>query len=610
MSKYQSVESWKPSDGFISTEVANEVIKEKNNNLAILAGPGAGKTEILAQRANYLLQTGLCKSPQKILALTFKVDAASNIKNRIDLRCGRELASRFESSTFDAFFISLVRRFSTLLPSWIDIPSDFDVYPFDHNWWSDYEQNQLGGRPFVFKNNYSPLDLTARPNDEITRLWKYCAENKIADYKMCRSMAFTIIKNYSQVRYLILSTYKYLFLDEFQDTTDEQFAFIQTVFKGSNTIISAVGDTNQMIMAWAGANPQNFEKLAKDFNSKTVHLMVNHRSNTKIINLINHVIQDLTTSMETPVVYVGTRKGAPPYNCIGAKAFDSPESEAAYISKHINLTLSENPTLAPSDFALILRQRAQDYYKNAIGEFLSNDLSLRNEDALVVSNGVKIQDLMVEPLSIFWMLLIRYKAGLINYSQEKKLDKIASFFTGYNLGQERERKKLKAYIARLMSCINFSEPVENTITKIFDIVGSAKIKLVYPQYRSQYFNKVKESFCILFQDALNNNPKDLKQAINDYEGTNQVKLMTIHKSKGLEFDTVFFVDFHDDSWWGLRRAVQEKNEKSQREEKNTFFVGLSRAEERLYFTKNRGNWPPVLVGLLKDSNLVVQLPDI
>ena len=616
MSRYLSAELWEPSDGFITTKTAEKMIKEKQKNLSVLAGPGAGKTEILAQRANFLLQTHACKSPQKILALSFKVDAAANIKNRVDLRCGRELARRFDSSTFDAFFISLARRFSSLLPDWVGMSADFDVYPFDKNWWDEYEQTELGGRPCSYRSTFtnpdlhSPLDLSGEPHRAIEKIWNYCAERKIADYSMCRSMAFTIVKNHGQVKNLILSTYKYLFLDEFQDTTDPQYDFLKTIFEGSDTVITAVGDTNQMIMGWAGANPHNFENLMKDFNSDIILLEVNHRSNSKIIGLINHVIKDLTPTDEEPIIYEGTRKGSPPPNCIGAKAFDNAESEAEYISKYISSLMSKNPDLMPSDFALILRQKAQDFFKEANEVFQSHNFNLRNEDALVVKNGVKIQDLMAEPLSIFWALLIRYKTGFIDYTQEKELERISSSLTGYDLDQDRDYRKLRRYITDLASCIDLSVPIENATTKILKTIGNAKIKAVFPQYRSQYLSKVNKSFCILFQDALDKNPKDIKQAIQNYEGTNQVKLMTIHKSKGLEFDTVFFVDFHDDSWWGLRQAVQRKNEEKQKEEKNSFFVGLSRAEERLFFTKNKGNWPPVITGLLNDSKLLVELPEI
>ncbi|WP_447971192.1 UvrD-helicase domain-containing protein [Nitrospira sp. M1] len=616
MSKYLSAELWEPSDGFITTKTAEKMIKEKQKSLSVLAGPGSGKTEILAQRANFLLQTGACKSPQKILALSFKVDAAANIKNRVDLRCDRELARRFHASTFDTFFISLARRFSSLLPDWVEISADFDVYPFDKNWWDEYEQTELGGKPCKYRSTFtnpdlhSPLDLSEEPDGAIVKTWNYCAEKKIADYPMCRSMAFTIVKNHSQVKNLILSTYKYLFLDEFQDTTDPQYDFVNTIFKDSDTVVTAVGDTNQMIMGWAGANPNNFENLKKDFNSDIIPLAVNHRSNSKIVSLINHVIKDLTPPSEKPIVYEGTRQGSPPPHCIGAKTFDNAESEAEYISKYINLMMSKNPALMPSDFALILRQKAQDYFKEANEAFQSHNLNLRNEDALVVKNGVKIQDLMDEPLSVFWTLLIRRKAGFLDYTQEKELERISSSFTGYDLDQDREYRKQRTYIADLVSCIDLSSPIENAITKILQTIGNEKIKAIFPQYRSQYLIKVKKSFCILFQDALDKNPKDIKQAIENYEGTNQVKLMTIHKSKGLEFDTVFFVDFHADSWWGLRQAVRRNNEEKQREEKNSFFVGLSRAEERLFFTKNKGSWPPVITELLKDSNLLVEMSEI
>ncbi|MFW0778210.1 MAG: UvrD-helicase domain-containing protein [Rickettsiales bacterium] len=622
MSKYLSPEQWQPSEGFLGSKTSDRIIREEQRNLSILAGPGSGKTEILAQRANFLLQTGACKPPQKILALSFKVDAASNIKKRVNLRCGQELIRRFDSSTFDAFFISLARRFIPLLPDWVKITSDFDVYPFDRNWWEEYEQIVLNGQPCAFKSTYnepdrhSPLDLSDQPDGKIVKIWDYCAEKKIADYSMCRSMAYTIIKNHSQVRALILSTYKYLFLDEFQDTTDPQYNFIKTIFENGDAVLTAVGDTNQMIMGWAGANPENFENLKNDFNSEIIPLAVNHRSNSKIVSLINYVIKDLTPSGDESIVYEGTRKETPPPNCMGAKSFDSIENEGEYIAKYIHLLMEQNPELVPSDFTLILRQRAQDYFDQTSEIFQNNGLNLRNEDALVVKNGIKIQDLMAEPLSIFWTLLIRKKAGLFDYPQEKELESIAAALTGYDLDQDREYKRLRTYLSALESSIDFLAPMEASISAILKEIGSAKIKTVFPQYRSQYLSKVKKSFCILFQDALDKHPEDIKSAIESYEGLNQVKLMTIHKSKGLEFNTVFFVDFFVDDypnrspWWGLVNAVKKNDSEKQREEKNTFFVGLSRAEERLYFTKGQGNWPPVITGLLKDSQLLTKMPDI
>src|ERR1700675_482464 len=82
----------------------------------VVAGPGAGKTEFLAQRAVYLLETALCPPPYRVLAISFKSDAADNLAARVRQRCPPALAGRFVSLTFDAFTKSLVDRFTTAIP--------------------------------------------------------------------------------------------------------------------------------------------------------------------------------------------------------------------------------------------------------------------------------------------------------------------------------------------------------------------------------------------------------------------------------------------------------------------------------------------------------------
>lgn len=83
----------------------------------VIAGPGAGKTEFLAQRAVYLLETGLCPAPYRVLAISFKSDAAENLATRVRKRCPAELANRFTSLTFDAFAKGLVDRFLSAIPA-------------------------------------------------------------------------------------------------------------------------------------------------------------------------------------------------------------------------------------------------------------------------------------------------------------------------------------------------------------------------------------------------------------------------------------------------------------------------------------------------------------
>ncbi|HEY5073769.1 MAG TPA: UvrD-helicase domain-containing protein, partial [Pyrinomonadaceae bacterium] len=86
-------------------------MKSQSGCLALLAGPGAGKTETLAQRADFLLRTGTCPYPKRILAISFKKDASENLKARVTIRCGHQLASRFDSHTFHAFAKRLIDIF-------------------------------------------------------------------------------------------------------------------------------------------------------------------------------------------------------------------------------------------------------------------------------------------------------------------------------------------------------------------------------------------------------------------------------------------------------------------------------------------------------------------
>lgn len=91
-------EKWVPCDNIILESGAEHAIRS-DSHVLVIAGPGAGKTELLAQKAAYLLQTNQCKDPRKILAISFKTDAAQNLKERVEKRCGVEAKHRFVSMT-------------------------------------------------------------------------------------------------------------------------------------------------------------------------------------------------------------------------------------------------------------------------------------------------------------------------------------------------------------------------------------------------------------------------------------------------------------------------------------------------------------------------------
>lgn len=108
-------EDWRPADGITLEPNALRAVQAQTRNVVVAAGPGAGKTELLAQRADFLLTTGGCHYPKRILAISFKVDAARNIRERVRKRCGERLAVRFDSFTFHAFAKRIVDNYRVLL---------------------------------------------------------------------------------------------------------------------------------------------------------------------------------------------------------------------------------------------------------------------------------------------------------------------------------------------------------------------------------------------------------------------------------------------------------------------------------------------------------------
>ena len=219
------------------------------------AGPGAGKTEFLAQRAGYLLETGICRPPQQILAISFKRDAATNLRRRVEARLP-EHASRFTSMTFDAFTKSIVDRFTRLLPQeWafeesykIGFSSRAEIEAFLGDIASSapdglqgevhaisaftFLPNVLGAAELLVQPSKQPPPTTAREY-AVQEWWarNYLGRtNPVVDFVMLNRLADLMIRTSPQLQRALRATYPFVFVDEFQDTTYAQYSFLKSVF--------------------------------------------------------------------------------------------------------------------------------------------------------------------------------------------------------------------------------------------------------------------------------------------------------------------------------------------------------------------------------------------
>jgi len=245
-----SPDKWRPADGLTLEPNALRAARESSKTLALTAGPGAGKTEVLAQRADFLLRTGLCPYPQRILAISFKVDASRNLGERVRRRCGAELAWRFDSHTFHAFAKRLIDRFRPILTGQDALDANYVI-----------------GLQRITRTSITFEDLVP--------------------------LAVEILRKGDVARNAVRQTYSHVFLDEFQDCTNTQYSLIRVAFQGTPIQLTAVGDTKQRIMGWAGALEGIFLRYRSDFGALALNLYQNFRSKPRLRRMQNRMVKSL-----------------------------------------------------------------------------------------------------------------------------------------------------------------------------------------------------------------------------------------------------------------------------------------------------------------------------
>ncbi|MFK5291469.1 UvrD-helicase domain-containing protein, partial [Lactococcus lactis] len=295
MNKIINETNWNPK-GDIILEAAAEKAVKINKNVLVVAGPGAGKTELLAQKTDFLFQTNLSEPPRRILAISFKKDAAENLKDRIVKRYGNEYASRFTSLTFDSFAKRILDQFKSALPKNL-IPSkdylveDRDrieqvlskyVYGFE-SWYKKQKSQEIEKQLYGEQNQKIWRDLLI--GDE--------SGNACLTFKMISILARKIIQENPLIRQALQATYSHVFLDEFQDTTTMQYELVKSCFLDGDSIMTAVGDNKQRIMEWAGARKTIFSDFQQDFVAEKISLITNHRSAPRLVELQKMMYESL-----------------------------------------------------------------------------------------------------------------------------------------------------------------------------------------------------------------------------------------------------------------------------------------------------------------------------
>lgn len=584
-------QQWKPV-GIQDLESAAWKVLRSRVNMLVTAGPGAGKTELLAQRAVYLLQTGICPFPKRILAISFKRDAAKNIASRVALRCGKE-AKRFESHTLDSFAKSLVDRFHAGLPPEWRPPADYQILQYfagreaeawiraqrfppgisaPPQYWTRDQHKQYLEQSTVGV----PLPFDSQRMDPagywIAQTWWKEALGQTGltsrlTFPMISRLAGLLIRTNPLIRNALLNTYSFVFLDEFQDTMISQYDLISECFMKTDSVLTAVGDSKQRIMGWAGAMADSFDRFKADFLAQDEPLIRNYRSAMALVK----VQQIIAEALESDPPKVQAVKGADVPGVCEIWEFQNEHMEAEMIASLIENGLHKKG-LQPRDFCILVKQRCELMSATVIAALKARGIRARDETTL--------QDLLAEPVCELLISILRLIARGRDPVAWTELCHMVAFLHGWQGDEDTEmasREAGRIVRAAREACNKLdAATIQDDMHKLIEIVGKERLKAQWRQYtRGEFFQRQIEGFSAALKNSYLEF-KSLTTAVEDLVGDNVVPAMTIHKSKGLEFHTIIFVGLEDSSWWSFASQSDE--------DKRAFFVAFSRAKERVFFT--------------------------
>jgi superfamily I DNA/RNA helicase len=539
-----SVADWKPADGLVLEPNALLAAKEQARCLALTAGPGAGKTEMLAQRADFLLRTGECRYPKRILAISFKVDASKNLKDRVNNRCGWELASRFDSYTFHAFAKRIVDRFRLLLTGADALDPDYTI-----------GDRKVARRQIAF-GDLVPL-------------------------------AIRILQGSFIARNAVRQTYTDVFLDEFQDCTNLQYELVRIAFLGTSIRLTAVGDTKQKIMGWAGALDGIFATFAADFNAIPLNLYRNFRSKPRLLRLQNEIIKNLDPASVMPDDQLAGEDGE-----VFAWQFPSGIEEANYLADLIvNWVRVEGIPLF--DVAVLVSKQLDLYANHLIKALEARGIPYRNEQSMQDITTEPVARLIVDYLSCLygsrepkaWLRLVNY---LMPFADDEVQSNTQHDFNRFIKDQRRALKATQTAAAPYADWWG-------QVRQFLDSVGLETIASLSPDYESkqrlrEVISDTKNRIAELLSVEAN-----LVKALERFSDDQVVRILTIHKSKGLEFDSVIILAVENEIFFG----DQDSN-------RCAFFVAVSRAKKRLVLTHANSRERPEAFGGRWDINRTPQ----
>ncbi len=596
-----------------------EAITTTEGPLLILAGAGSGKTTVLVKRIAYIVEQGLAE-PWQILAITFTNKAANELKERLALWVGEDAHGVEWAGTFHSICARILRRDGSSL----GYSSHFTIYDTDDSKRIMKECQRLLGIDDKLISHKSILSEISRAKDNLItpeeyesinqndpRLRKYAEAYKLYQQLLLQADAMDfddiivntvkLLRTDSTIREKYQARFKYVHVDEYQDTNHAQYVLTSLLAGGYNNIC-VVGDDDQSIYKFRGATIENIMDFEKNYkNAKMIRLEQNYRSTGNILNAANAVIKN-NTERKGKNLWTAAGDG----ELITLYTADSEIEEGMYIAEEISSSVSSGKSF--SDHAILYRTNAQSNaierafvrtgvpYKVVGGKRFYERKEIRDALAYLTllvnpADSIKLRRIINEP-----------KRGIgdttVNAAAEIAAGLGVSLFEVMQSADEYER--LSRAQTKLMSFTNMindlrlkalDEPLPELFDDLIDVTGYERyLKLDKDTYedRLQNLQELKTNMIRYLEE---NEDGDLEgfleevSLLSDIDTYNEqsdvVVLMTLHSAKGLEFPVVFLVGMEEGLFPSHQSTIEESGIE---EERRLAYVGITRAKEKLYMT--------------------------
>ena len=591
-----------------------EAASQIDGSILILAGAGSGKTRTITYRIAHMIENvGI--SPYSILAVTFTNKAAKEMRERVEELVG-DIAKACTISTFHSFGMRLLRMYAKE----VGYNSNFTIYDTDDQKrmvkailkGQNLSLNgvKLTERDIVsmiskIKEQIKTLDEYSVMNKQIVEVYdKYnrvLLESNAMDFSDILLNTYKLLQK-PEILEKVQNKYKYIMIDEYQDTNNLQYKIIDLIARKSSNLC-VVGDENQSIYGFRGANILNILNFETNYNNaKIIKLEENYRSTTTILDAANELIKNNKSSKDKKL-WTQNGKG----DLIKVLACDNARDEVSRIIEIIKGNHQNG--IAYRDMTILYRTNAQS---RVFEEGL-----LRYSIPHKVFGGISFYSRAEIKDIIAYLSIILNPQDELNLQRiinvpkrkvgEKGIEKIITYAKENNLN-------LLEVLSHIKEISGLTVVGKEKLLEMYDIIKELR-DLSYIETASyivqtlidkiKYIDYIKENYDdaearIENIDEFKNSILELENVVgelrlNEYlenvslisatddleEKSDYVKLMTIHNSKGLEFPIVFLVGFENEIFPGTRAMFDEKE---MEEERRLCYVALTRAEKKLYLS--------------------------